>query len=132
MHPKVLHYLLRSASDGSQCLHARFRFNGMNPLPETALASKARQTVGISLPACWSHLHDMAMSLCVIRMTPVQSAINTRHLFSSIMQAAYGNGNVNVNPQVPDHLCTDSRILHVGHSGNDEHQVKTSRAHMHT
>ena len=41
-------------------------------------------------------------------------------------------GIVNVNPHMPDHLCTDARILHVGHRGNDEHHVKTSRTHMHT
>ncbi len=63
------------------------------------------------------------VSVCIISMTPVQSAINTRTLFSS----------VNVNPQMPDHLSTDARILHAGPIGNDEHHVnETSRTDMHT
>ncbi len=52
----------------------------------------------------------MAMFVC-INATPVQSAIGTRHLISSIMQASYRI--VNVNPQMPDHLCTDARILNL-------------------
>ena len=72
----------------------------------------------------------MATSVCDISTNPVQSAIDTRHLFSSIMQASYGI--VNVNPQMPDRLCTDARILHVAHRGTYEHHVKTSRTHMHT